>query len=237
MLSTSLESFIAKYSEPSFMNQEGMMNGFNVKYTYRPKKNDMFYFGRLNVFGIQGQWAKGKLDYSSGDGTIEGLHTQMAEIRGIMGGDFYPDSMVRVTPYFGFGHRYIRNEGANRLTSFGVPFYDRISNYYYLPLGMDVLYQPTSLYGIEGNLEYDHLLIGKQMSELGALGYTDLSHTQKHGSGVRASLKLIRNFKTHDLFVEGFWRYWKIEDSEELGFYYEPNNTTDEVGLRLGLQI
>ncbi len=237
--SISKEYYYAKYEEPEVMHQEGNLSGYNLNYTYRPTEKDPFYFKQLDVYHLRGQWASGKFYYSSNTtGTMDGKGDKTYEIAGTIGKDFYPSNEVRTTSYGGFGYRYLLDKSEGRFTSTGNFGYDRISNYYFLPLGVDVVYQTNPNYHVEGNFEFDYLARGKQISKLGYVsGYDNLVHTQSHGYGLRTSIKLVRNFKYMDIFGEGFIRYWNIEDSEVINNTLEPHNITEEFGLRFGVSI
>ena len=237
------EMYFAKYDEPGVMHQEGSMGGFNLKYTYRPKEDDLFYFKELDMYRAQLQWASGKFDYTSnGTGTLENKDDFTLELKGVLGKDYHSSPEVRATPYFGFGYRYLLDEGEGRYSSTGNWGYDRVSNYYYFPLGVDYTYQVRPEYAFDANAEFDYMFRGKQISKLGYVaGHNDVTNTQKSGYGLRGSLKFTRFFKKHSIFAEGFFRYWNIGQSEVAYDastpLVEPKNTTEEIGLRLGLEI
>ena len=115
--------------------------------------------------------------------------------------------------------------------------------------------------------EYDHLIRGRQNtyhSKLGGgdvpatstapaftlSGFTDLSFDQHSGRALRASVKYEM---TRRWSVEPYWIRWSVGDStdsastatftvngitaqQQLGFY-EPRNTTNEVGVKVGFRL
>ena len=164
------------------------------------------------------------------------------------------------SPEAGLGVRHLSNGLA------GVSGY-RTDNYLYLPLGLTVRTRVGSQSVLSLNLEYDHLIRGWQttyQSKLGGgdvpptstapgftiNGFTDISFDQHGGRALRAS---VRYEMTRRWSVEPYWIRWNVDDStvndatatftvnditaeEQLGFY-EPQNTTNEFGVRFGFKI
>ena len=71
-----------------------------------------------------------------------------------------------MTPYFGFGYRYLFDRGNGQISSIGAYGYDRKSHYYYLPLGGDAVMNMPNNWEVDLNVEYDILLHGLQKSYL-----------------------------------------------------------------------
>ncbi len=242
-LTLGYEMYVAKYEEPSLMHQEGDMAGISGQYTYRPTEQDDLYFKFLDVYRLQGQWASGSFDYSSnGTGTLNGQDNMSFDIRGLIGKDYYPAKSIRTTPYIGLGYRFLLDEGENMRTSTGHLAYDRESRYFYIPIGMDVMYQLKPTYSLNFNAEVDYVAQGKQVSKLSYLGIDDATNIQNSGFGLRSSLKLTKTFDKLNLFGEAFFRYWNISRSDvafitEDVAVIEPYNNTREIGLRLGVEL
>ncbi|MBF0503705.1 MAG: hypothetical protein HQL14_01255 [Candidatus Omnitrophica bacterium] len=243
-LSFSPELYWAKYDEPKNMYQKGFMSGYSAQFSHRMTSAPQSI---INMFRIQGQWASGKFKQAPDQGP-SGIKDSTFDIRGVVGKDFYPSSYLRTTGYFGFGYRYLKDNSEGLITvtdEYTLQGYKRFSHYCYLPLGADIVYQKYPNSSFESNLEYDYMFNGWQVSKLGDIpGYSTLVVDQRGGYGLRASLRLNLYFKYFTAFAEGFYRYWKIAQSnskvdptDPTAVLYEPRNNTQEYGLRIGLQI
>jgi len=181
-----------------------------------------------------------------------------AEGRALAGKDFLWESWG-MSPYAGLGLRYLSN-GLS-----GVPGY-RTDDYLYLPVGLTTRTRVASR-ALSITLEYDWLIRGWQdtrQSQLGGgmvpatdtapafiiNGFTDVSFEQHGGWGLRIGAKYQMSPRWS---LEPYYIRWSIDDSpveaitatftvdgvvanQQLGFY-EPHNTTDEVGVRLGFRF
>jgi hypothetical protein len=180
------------------------------------------------------------------------------EGRALAGKDFIGPSWS-VSPYAGVGVRHLSNGIA------GVPGY-RTDDYLYLPVGLTTRTRVASR-ALSVTLEYDRLLRGWQktrQSDLGGgvvpatatapafiiNGFTDVSFAQHGGWALRASAKYQA---TPRWSVEPYYIHWSVDDSpvefitatftvdgitanQQLGFY-EPFNTTNEFGVKLGFRF
>jgi hypothetical protein len=178
--------------------------------------------------------------------------------RALAGKDFIGPSWS-VSPYAGVGIRHLSNGIA------GVPGY-RTDDYLYLPVGLTTRTRVASR-ALSVTLEYDRLLRGWQktrQSDLGGgvvpatatapafiiNGFTDVSFAQHGGWALRASAKYQA---TPRWSVEPYYIHWSVDDSpvefitatftvdgitanQQLGFY-EPFNTTNEFGVKLGFRF
>jgi hypothetical protein len=165
-----------------------------------------------------------------------------------------------LSPYSGVGLRHLSN-GTN-----GVPGY-RTDDYLYLPLGATVRTEVASGRTLSFNVEYDWLIHGWQNTHDSALGggdvpatdtapefsidgFSDISFDQHGGWALRLSAKY--QITTH-WYVEPYYTRWSVSASpvnyqivqftvnnvsaqEQLGAY-EPYNTTNEFGVKLGLRF
>lgn len=163
------------------------------------------------------------------------------------------------SPFTGLGLRHLSNGTS------GVPGY-RTDNYLYLPLGITGR-TGAAPHRLSFTLEFDALLHGWQEtrdSELGGgdvpgtpttppftiEGFTDISFSQSRGWALRASGSYPL---TRHLSVEPYYLRWTVSSSpvnyetatftvnnvtaqEQLGAY-EPYNTTNEFGVRLGFHF
>ena len=240
------EKYYYEYKEDSVnVKLKGWWDSIDAVYVYRPQEGDLLYSDWVNHYGLEGRYAWADLDYTSGStGSDNDEPNRMVELRGILGRDFYPTPSVVITPYGGFGFRYLVDDSGGRQTTTGQYGYDRKSHYFYLPVGFNYTYQPNKDWRIVSNAEYDYFISGWQKSYLSDVpvpGYFDVRNNQKHGYGVRGSIKFIKILPFVNLSIEPFVRYWHIDDSNvaNAGLIdgMEPENTTIESGLKAGVEF
>jgi hypothetical protein len=181
------------------------------------------------------------------------------EARGLVGKDFVGERWA-FSPDTGMGLRHLSNGTT------GIPGY-RTDNYLYLPVGMTVRTRVASRPVLSFNLEYDRLLHGWQTtrdSQLGGGdvpatatapaftidGFSDISFSQSTGWALRASVKYQ---VTRHWSLEPYYLHWNVSASpvnyetatftvngvtaqEQMGAY-EPNNVTNESGVKLGFHF
>ena len=245
----------ARYQQPKNFHQNGYMSGYDVLLTYRNPPNSK---SLISMYRLEGQWAQGKFDNRSNDGTIslDGIKDNTYEIRGLAGKDFYPLSSLRLTGYSGFGYRYLKDDPRGLTSSFPdptipdqtdtSPAYETVSHYCYIPFGADIFYQKNRQYSLDSNFEFDYMVRGWEVSKLGVLlaNYNTTVNTQT-GIGLRASLRLNLYFRYFNAYAETFFRYWSIGRSNNLPDPIDPvnnpplnipKNNTEEFGLKLGLE-
>lgn len=243
-----------------FMSNKGDYNGYSFDYAYRVDDDTMI----VDEFRLQTRFATGDVVYRADAFEYDSLEDYMFEVRGLAAKNIQLNKQVKLVPYFGLGIRYLNNgleaiparmDGADEYLS----GYNRESQYVYLPVGGDLKLDLPAGWHVALNLEYDHLLRGRQQSHLEdsrALdgtdyGYENLVNSQNKGYGARASLKLAKNItKNFNIYVEPFVRYWSIEDSDiqwvqqngslicegnVCAAGQEPSNTTKEVGVKIGV--
>jgi hypothetical protein len=181
------------------------------------------------------------------------------EFRGLVGKDLIGPKWAW-SPYAGLGARHLSNGTT------GTPGY-RTDEYLYLPVGMTARTRVASRSTLSVNLEFDRLLHGWQKtrgSDLGGgdvpatpsappftiEGFTDVSFSQAGGWALRASAKyqVTRHFS-----LEPYYVHWNVSASpmndqtvtftvnqvtarERIGFY-EPLNTTNELGVKWGFHF
>lgn len=230
------ETYYMKYEEPGLMKNEGWMYGVIGSYTYH---NGV-------MARIEARLAKGEVDYSSTNtGSADNMTDVAFETRGLLGYDFRHGSAL-ITPYIGFGYRYLNDDSEGTVTTTGALGYERESNYYYSPIGVEVLIPLTDRWylGLAG--EYDLFWSGKQKSKLsGAIsGLSDLENDQDDGHGARASISFKKRYDSLTLNLGAFFRYWWIDNSEVVprtqagvlvGYDLEPENETYEAGVMISL--
>ena len=224
-----------KYEEPGVMKEKGMMYGIVGSYTYR---------NRL-MLRADGKWSWGEVDYEN-SGTMEDIDDYIMEIRGLIGWDYPILEATILTPYIGFGYRYLNDDFAGT-TSTGAQGYEREANYYYSPIGIETITALENGWSLGLNLEYDLFCKGLQKSHLEDLT-SDLGtaeNKQEKGYGIRGSVKLQKETEGVDLIIEPYIKYWNIKKSNEtpltyLGepyVLYEPKNNSTEIGCKLAIRF
>ncbi|MDR1087528.1 MAG: hypothetical protein LBL16_04795 [Endomicrobium sp.] len=156
--------------------------------------------------------------------------------------------------YLGFGIRNLHNEIETviKLDNNGLferirPGQERKSSYLYFPLGFDVKLNISS-WIIELNSELDFLLNGtqstdntKEMQKINKAFKQNISPLKATlardvGYGLRTSIRICKNIgHSSFIFIEPFFKYWSVEESNEINGLCEPKNSTSEYGAKIGL--
>ena len=232
------EEYYYLYKEPGVMQNKGSLYGLVGSYTYR--ESDV-------MLRAEARGSVGQVDYKN-SGTMDSIFDFSFEARGLAGYDIALSNVYTITPYSGFGYRYLNDDSSGELTSTGAAGYERESNYYYSPIGLENTFLLKEGWIVVLTTEYDHFWRGKQISHLSDvnLGYGDVTNTQKKGYGLRGSVKVRKEGENFDLVIEPFVRYWKIAKSNDsnvtysgviIGYGYEPKNNTTEMGLKVSLEF
>lgn len=225
------------YKEPGVMKEKGMMFGIVGSYAYRSKF----------MLKADGKFSYGQVDYT-GSGTMDNIDDYMLELRGVGGLDFPVLKASTLTPYMGIGYRYLNDDSSGRVSSTGAWGYERESNYIYSPVGIEAVTGLENGWSIGATAEYDAFWWGKQISHLGGVivGLNNVENTQRKGYGVRGSIKLMKKGEKLDFTIEPFIRYWNIRESDVatvtyygtiIGYGYEPDNNSTEIGCRLAVKF
>lgn len=225
------EIYYKYYEEPNVMREKGMMYGLVGSYTYHNKL----------MFKLEGRGSYGQIDYRN-SGDIDGIDDYLLEARALVGYDFIIEKKHCITPYIGGGYRYLNDDSAGEISSTGARGYERESNYFYSPVGIEVTAILGKTVSLREILEFDYLWRGIQKSHLSDVdaGYNDIKNTQKEGYGFRGSVTLHFTTKRIDFEIGPFIRYWWVDDSDEetvtyygtfYGYGYEPENYTIEGGI------
>lgn len=234
------EVYYHMYKEPSLdVENKGLMYGGAASYT--------FHGDNRLMFRAEGRGAWGQVDYESGaTGSADNIDQTIWEGRLLLGYDFKVEQYKYYTFYTGFGYRRLNYDAGGIVTTTGHLGYDRISNYYYLPLGIEggVLHENGWL--ITAMLEVDFLLSGTHKSNLSTTGlaFGDVSNDQNEGFGLRGSIRFAKSMPTYTFSIEPYVRGWAVEDSETsdvtysgvaVGYGVEPKNRTYEFGANASL--
>ncbi len=172
---------------------------------------------------VDGRWIGGPLDYSSDtSGNNAGQPNYFLDLRGMVSLRSNA-SFGFFDTYIGLGTHYLVNDGAGRFTTTGAYGYTRLNRYQYVPLGVTLHTHNNTL---ETNLEVNLLIQGMQTSYL--QNYT-AQNSQTKGAGLRSSMM----FKKDKWALGPYLNYWAVQDSAVDAGFYEPSNTTTEVGVKL----
>lgn len=221
-----------EYKEPDVMKEKGMMYGIGVAYSYH---NNV-------MLKADAKFSYGWVDYEN-SGTLNNIDDIIFEIRAIGGYDFKISNSLTMTPFIGFGYRYLKDDMRGRITSTGAYGYERESNYYYSPIGIEAVYVFDKGWSAGVILEYDYFWKGIQKSYWSDVdsGNNDLENDQDGGYGLRGSIVIKKQSDRVFYAIEPFIRYWHIDKSDyEISTYYgiangiawEPKNESTEFGVK-----
>lgn len=216
------------YEEPDIMKLEGGRTGFVGAYTLANPNRVYWRFDLRTSYGL--------LKYeSAGTGSMDDVPDWIAEVRAVIGRDYLMSDGVALSPYIGFGYRYLFND-LRGYSSTGAAGYRRYSHYIYMPIGVTARFRIADAWVIAPTAEYDAFLGGRQVSKLSdtGIGFSDANNEQDHGRGYRAYLM----FESRRWTFGPWLHYWKIKDSDvvPIGFGFgamEPENWTREYGVEL----
>ena len=210
-----------KYQEPTLGMQLTSYQMLGINYT------GTYAFGNDFYVKADGRYANGPANYS-GTGTTTNNTNYYYDIRGLAGYDVKFSNYV-ISPYIGYGYRYLWNVLS------GTGGYNRESNYYYIPVGATHrIATGSSGNSLETTLEYDYLIQGKQNS----LGSTfTINNTQNSGYGVRLSSM----YQMGEWAVGPYLTYWNIQASDWARsgnlIGQEPANSTTEAGFKVSYKF
>ncbi|MFH0888174.1 MAG: hypothetical protein V1871_03085 [Planctomycetota bacterium] len=222
------------YKEPGLMEEKGTMSGLFFSFASYDKL----------MLKLEGKYSSGSVDYTGAylDGTpvsVDNIKDYGYESRILVGGKKSPirETTTALYIYTGFGYRYLNDDMSKFLGG-----YERESNYYYMPIGIEIIPAVKNDWSVGATLEYDVFRQGKQISHLSDLdpGLNDVTNAQKHGYGYRASIKL--QSPDQKTVIALFTKYWNIKKSENKTIYYdgdayvlyEPKNNSNEIGITVG---
>ena len=218
-----------QYQEPGLMSSNGSKIGLDL-HTTKVLQNDQIIRSDL-------RFAFGTVDYN-GTGSADGVQNWYIEARGFVGKDWLINDAV-LSPYTGLGYRYLFND-ARGISSTGAAGYRRESNYFYWPIGIIHRMALDDQAKLESTLEYDYLLVGKQITTLSdtGLGYSDVTNNQNSGYGLKLSVM----YQKSNWAIGPYAHYWNIGKSDITPEIQngnptgrgllEPKNNTVEFGLK-----
>lgn len=228
-----LEAFYKEYKEPDLnVKETGMMYGVAFGYTYHDK---VMAKAQLLI-------AYGSVDYSN-SGKISGIPDNQWELRGLLGYDVAVDPTSFITPYTGLGYRYLGDDSSGRISTTGAHGYNRQSNYWYSPIGIEYVSILPDGWTIGAGAEFDIFWSGTQKSFLSNANPSlpDVSNQQNQGYGFRGAIRVEKKFTYTSIKFEPFIRYWNIGQSEDTiaagRLVYEPKNNTTEIGAQIAIKF
>ena len=132
----------------------------------------------------------------------------------------------------GFGYRRLFDNFGPGSTSTSARTFDRMSEYFYAPLGYNI----RNTDGSNLKLQFNFFVKGQQTSYTSQVpgNLTDLVNDQNEGFGFDVS------YANPEGSWEVYYRYWSVENSEisprvtiaGVRYGYEPKNKTSEFGVR-----
>ena len=224
-----------QYKEPG-VKDKGMMYGIGG--SYASYHNDI-------MLKAEGKFAYGQLDYEGSTWgnnksvTVNGIPNYMLEFRGLLGYDFAAHT-IAITPFLGFGYRWL-NDNMQEKSPGG---YKRESNYFYLPIGLEVVANLGNGWSLGTTGEYDFFLRGEQKSFFSDNNpkENNIENKQTKGYGVRGSIPIAKKGEKVDFVIEPYVKYWNIDDSDyqrytssRSKYAYEPKNNSTEIGCKLAI--
>ncbi len=234
------------YKEPGYMQNTGVLHGVSVAYSMRGDA-----FGLFDMFRTEADAAWGSVDYTSlRTGTMQGVPDSKFETRVMFGQNLLDNGSVVIAQYLGFGYRRLTDNSYGMTSTTGDAGYDRQSNYYYSPIGVQISSSFKDGWSLDGSVEYDYFWYGTQVNS----HYTPLptfTNHQSGGYGLRASVKVTKKIGSASLLsFEPFFRYWNINNSDLAreketsalvvngsSGIIEPANNSKEYGLKIGLEF
>ena len=217
------------YNEPEFMHnkselQDHWLDNFGLVYNF---KNSFVLNDFLTEFELDADFRRIKYEYwSDQSGTDEDLRNDTFNLRALYGFQLTDKLMLKS----GLGYRSLKDPGGGTFTSTGAFAYDRIQEYRYIPILAEINMPISSIDG-KLKLEYDHVFYGYNASLLSVGGgaNTDKHFRNDDGYMVKASYKI----PYEGFYLEPYYEFQSIEESNVDASSQEPSNTTDEFGIRL----
>jgi len=241
----STETYWFRYEEPDVMEDEGLFFGIAGSATSRGRFLSKEEAEGDDVARLELSVAFGQVDYSSETtGTMDDVDDWTFEVRGLIGHEWMINSdRTTILPFTGVAYRYLNDDSGGRTTTTNHGGYQRESNYFYTPFGVEIMTDMSEEWSAGLSAEYDLFWFGKQKSHLGdaVAGLATLENDQKKGYGYRVSFKLKKEGEEFDIIFEPYYHYWDIEKSEEapvlysgvaVGYGWEPKNNTQQYGLK-----
>jgi len=198
----------------------------NFGFVYNFKKNTLFN-QYLSEFEFDADYRHIKYDYwSNSTGTDTNLDNHIFNARALYGFQLTDKLMLKS----GLGYRSLKDPGGGTTTSTGNWSYDRIQEYRYVPILAEIKMPISSIDG-KLKLEYDHVFYGYNASLLSVGGGANRDKHFRNDDGymVKAAYKI----PYESFYLEPYYEFHSIEESNVETGSLEPSNTTKEFGIKL----
>ncbi len=223
-----------------FMRDSGILNGLKIDYERQFSNRFNFQFGLLFLEGDT-EYEGALQSLSNSDLTPYNTTSENAVM------DLGIDIGYRLNSSKDLQNSFVAHIGMHSwvLRNFESPDdpfdYDRKITYAYVPVGL--MYKRAFTKGIfHFDVNYNYFRRGEVIS--GGFG-TLKTFDQNKGRGTYTEIGYSQLFKSFGLDISAYYRTWDIADSEsitvafssDLYSFYEPENTTEMIGLNLGISF
>ncbi|ETO18010.1 hypothetical protein [Vogesella urethralis] len=226
------ENYLDYESGEKFMQENSMMTSIIGEAN--------LYFNEDATIWVSGRYAKGKSDYTGaytngvyGDLKVKGINRESWEIQTILKHEFNIESLGSFTIGPGLGLRHLK-DSLDQASSGG---YTRKNDLSYAIISISKEFDNKGIFKITPSVAYKKIIKGKQHSAI----EEGVDNIQKNGYGFDINLAIEKKIYQRSLYVTPFYRFWKIKRSDPAIFrsstVFEPENTTKEVGLKIGIQF
>lgn len=210
------------YEESGVMEEKGFLVGVFADIDIAEIKELELSLFAAYVFGT--------LDYDSASSSKLDLHATnpntILDLR--LEAAYSPDMAAIMNLFVGMGYRRLTDD----LDDIGdLKGYERVQHYIYIPLGIQFTLPAPEKWTVTGILEYDLFVKGYNESRQSSL-------EQNAGYGYRASVLCERAMASETISqiqIEPFMQYWDIEQSTLDRGFYEPENNSTMLGIRVAL--
>jgi len=228
------------------MKEKGPFYGVLGAYTYRGALG----FEKLSkgMLKLEGRLVYGKVNFDGQlvDGNtyrIRNVDDFLGEVRALGGYDFPIFESTTITPFTGFGYRFLKDNLSKDNAG-----YRREANYFYSPIGAETNTPLAQGWSAGVSAEYDFFWFGRQdtfYSDLDPL-FSDITNDQNKGYGLRGSLKVHKEMEDKNFIFEPYVNYWNIGSSDTVGLKHtgvvghlitEPKNNSTEIGMRVAVEF
>jgi hypothetical protein len=197
---------------------------------------------------LKGRAAGGYVDYESDEGDrLDDVVQATVQTEVHVGRPLALSPTATLTPFAGLGARGHGDAGAGRVTDTGLEAYDRYIFYAYAPVGAVAEFRSGPRTTVSLGAQYNLFLGGDSLAELSGIDpeAPDIELELEDGYGWELNAAVHHAVGGRTVSFGPFLRYWNIEESTHQTFrdeefeveFFEPSNTTVEVGLRLAYRF